>query len=363
MKHTFTNNSFVFFLLLQFFINTIIFESHAHTDEVNVDLEVKEDQAILNRAAPSVPNIAGLPDKTFGNNGIVQIPIEEYVELQLSFADEAPQLFIPGYLPQTKLAVDAQRRSVIAVSQIGYFVVYRLLEDGALDTTFGDSIQGTNQRQGRVMTKIPRYPFDYIPPSQNANPPYPAYGYASSQAITVNQAGKIIVAGIVNNYRWKSHVVVAQYDYFGNLDTSFGGFSYFDGKQDSIFGKSQPNAQYAGLTEITFPFEIELDSIKQVVCDFNGRILVLGIRYVNAGLDPVPVSSFIIALTPNGKLDTSFGENGVAEYLFGSNIDTIFRSLIFDVFGNIIVGGSISKITQYYDPGYGYREYENANFI
>ncbi len=356
------NLSLCLLYLSLFSLNTIFFK--LYPSEANEPVLETEDQL---RAAPSRPNIAGLPDKSFGNNGIVQIPIPEYAALQFQFADEAPPYFIEGYLPQAKLVVDAQRRSVIAVSQVGYFVVYRLLENGTLDTTFGDPVQGSNLRQGRVMTKIARYPFDYIPPNQEAHPPYPQYGYASSQAITVNQAGKVIVAGIVNNYRWKSHILVAQYNYFGELDTSFGGVSYFNGKKDSIFGTSQPNPQYAGLTEITFPFEAEVDSIRQVVCDFSGRILILGIRYDLKSLNPVAASSFIIALTPDGKLDTSFGNNGIAEYSFSTNVDTYFRSLIFDVFGNIIVGGSISKTTIFSPPvffnGYEYNRYDNTFFI
>lgn len=181
------------------------------------------------------------------------------------------------------LAIDSDGRYVVAgYSKNGSnsdFALARYTKDGALDTSFG-----TN---GTITTSFG---------SDSENCVY---------SLTIDSEGRHVVAG----YSFNNHdfaFALARYTKDGILDTSFGK----DGKTTTVFGPST-----------TYGLSLAIDSQERLVlAGFSGSAFALA-RY-----------------TKDGILDTSFGENGKTTTGFGSSTN-YGHSLAIDSRGRLVVAG------------------------
>ena len=155
------------------------------------------------------------------------------------------------------VTTQADGKVVMAGSnELAGVVLVRLLEDGAVDPSFGDG--------GVVSTS-----------------PFPGE-YAEAAAVVVQPDGKIVIAGTAE-VATNEDFLVARYLSDGRLDPSFGG---------------------GGI--VTFPVGAEDDNAYALATGAGGRILVTGTTHMG-GAEMVAVA----VLRPNGELDPSFSADGV----------------------------------------------------
>ena len=134
-----------------------------------------------------------------------------------------------------------------------------------------------------------------------------------SRAVTVQADGKIIVVGTMYNGT-DNDIIVLRYEANGLLDNTFDG----DGKVtiDAAGGNDYANA---------------------VVVQNDGDILVGGSTSFNF------VSDFLVArLKPNGSLDPTFADNGLALISLSADNDEV-NSICLYSNGNILLGGSLDQ--------------------
>ncbi len=289
---------------------TLIAEDDISCDDVD-DLYAEsivrseEDELEITRA---VTNGGGLPDPTFGVNGVVTIPFAEYQFVVSPFPLTFPDFYSEYFIPLVRGTVDAQRRSLLTITQNGMFVIVRLLDDGTLDQTFGPNANG------KVFTFIPR--------SQEAYPVGfgdPKYAFASSQSITLDQQGKIVVGGfVVHDNLHTSNLLVARYDYDGNLDPFFG---------------------TNGLSEIQSDIGFS-NFINQVIVDTQNRIVLVGSQNVQPAVGPIIRRFLVVRLLPDGSLDPAFANKGIFTCTVSAQSNAILRSIIVDPYGNYLIAGT-----------------------
>ncbi len=193
------------------------------------------------------------------------------------------------------VAIDSNHHIVVAgfvatgffgngVNDVG---IARYNDDGTLDTTFGTG--------GRVVTDIGST-------SDGAN------------AVAIDGTGRIVIAGFTNNNpNGAFSVVLARYDAFGNLDTTFG----TGGVVQTSLGGPENLAE-------------------ALVIDGNGRIVIAGFA------DPGNVVNFQFALARYntvGALDSSFGTNGIVLTDMTANPDMGFAIAI-DSRDRIVAAGN-----------------------
>ena len=125
------------------------------------------------------------------------------------------------------------------------------------------------------------------------------------------QDGKIVVAGerVNSTYGWARFPVVARFSAHGRLDPTFG---------------------HHGYEEIR---SLKNQAAEAVVTQPDGKILVVSSR----GFGSRQTVSAVVRLTPNGRLDQSFGHRGIETLPDG--IEASVLALQAD--GNILVGGNI----------------------
>jgi uncharacterized delta-60 repeat protein len=205
---------------------------------------------------------AGLPDQSFGINGLTTVVIGTEVGSQNGGIDIA--IDKDGGIIVTGWAYSRVANSHISLT--------KLLPNGEVDRKFG--------KQGSVVTYV-------------ATPPESDF----SNAIAIQEDGKIIVAGEAIFARKNTlpypgfytqinvDMAVVRYDQMGRLDHSFG--------VNGVF---------------TLDINFLDDRCNDVALDATGRIVLGGSTYV---YDPLNIAGgethmSIVRLMPNGSVDTSF---------------------------------------------------------
>lgn len=190
----------------------------------------------------------------------------------------------------TSIVRDTQGRFVVAggVAQGvngGNMVILRFLKNGQLDTSFGTG--------GKVVMQAP------------------GSTYSSALAITLDNLGNIVVAGVAPHGGKFNGVYVARFTPNGQPDSSFGtgGFVYPD------FG-SDDELAYA------------------VAVDAQDRVIIAGYSSSAGNVRHVSLGRFL----RDGSPDPTFGSNG--EFVKVSSDKETVRSLLIDSQNRIVVGGT-----------------------
>jgi len=159
-----------------------------------------------------------------------------------------------------------------------YLYAYKIFSNGNADNNFGNSPSG-----GKF----------YL---NNAE------GYS----ITIDNNGKILVAGYDTN---SNDIVIVRLNSDGNLDSSFAN-----------------NGKYV------YDFNGNDDFASYIKCDSSGKIYFLALSVDSNGNS----TARVVRLNSNGKLDTSFANNGY--YVFNKNKINKANGLAIDNNGKIVVG-------------------------
>lgn len=261
-------------------------------------------------------NLAGNLDTTFGTGGIVTIPLIIRSNLILDDHQRTPDLR-DGV--RSSVAIDAQRRPVICVSQLGFFKIIRLVENGSLDQTFGTG--------GTVETRIP-----------DRTGVRPQGLVVSSEVVAIDRQGRILVAGFILSSDEGVpgdpivDCIVARYLYDGSLDQTFG----------------TGGIARLGLDRLN-------TAVSTMAVDLQDRIVLAG-GSKRTG-DP-NVRACIVRVLPTGKLDTSFGGKGRGFILqkFSNNADPnkavgdIAEVVKIDPYGRIVVVGTSCVTDESFNP-------------
>lgn len=171
----------------------------------------------------------------------------------------------------------------VGVNNCG-FAAIRLLTDGSLDNTFSTD--------GRALAKI-------------------GSGNDSVFDLAVQPDGKVIL--VADSSLSSQDIGVVRFDAAGNLDTTFSG----DGKFSTFYGPTNST-----------------DYINAVTLQPDGKILVAGSYFTtperNLGL---------IRLTANGELDTTFSDDGKANYVVPGDNGVSVYDMDLQSTGQILVSG------------------------
>lgn len=292
---------------------------------------------------------AGTLDAQFGDSGKVR-----------TFFVNADYSYVSLLQPDNK---------IILAGGVGYqepyqqlhFCMTRYKSNGRLDKTFGDN--------GHVITNL---------------------GYNSYfNALAIQQDGKIVAAGYLSDNIWdvaKSYFAVLRYQTNGLLDSSFGNNGYVltpvgigndnratsiallpdgkivvsgsakgesitivryntNGKRDSTFGEN--GIVFSRVNSIAF----RMYAMKILE---NGSIIIGG----GSSKDYNNYHFTLAKYQPNGKLDSSFGKNGLAVTIFDSTGISTIKDLSVLPDGKIItIGGR----EYYYEDSYLARYYANGS--
>jgi uncharacterized delta-60 repeat protein len=215
---------------------------------------------------------------------------------------------LPAGVGAGSLALQSDGKIVAAGTADERFGVLRLASDGTLDATFGVG--------GVVATEL-------VDPDPE---------FAGAHAVALLPDGRIVVGGSSGTM-----LVVARYDATGALDPSFGtaGIATLTDQRDTSALAVQADgkivaAATSGFVVARFDADGTLDDgfgegglvtlslgplgggiVNDLTLDGAGRIVAAG--SVTVSLFPVGGSSnfHIVRLTPDGALDTTFGEDGV----------------------------------------------------
>jgi uncharacterized delta-60 repeat protein len=208
------------------------------------------------------------------------------------------------------IAIDAQDRPVVTGQSNNnapyYMATWRLTTAGALDTTLaGVGFYGTTSTVG-------------------------AGAYDNGAAITVDAAGKILVAGFSTVSASNVDLCVWRHSATGVLDTA--GFAAPKGFF-SEHGASNPTAN---------PF----DSANRIVIDTTGRIVLAATSFTGA-----TTTGLVVRLTGAGAIDTTFNTTGlrlIAGVAGGATAYDSTSGLAIDGAGRILVGGSTEDAAGHY---------------
>ena len=187
----------------------------------------------------------------------------------------------PVPMSNAQLALQDDGRIVAGGVNYGEFVVARYHPNGTLDNTFG--------ADGKVTTAV------------GSSTNYPA-------SMAIQNDGKILMAGTNGD-----DFVIVRYNPDGSLDSAFDG----DGKLFTSIGNSTARAT-------------------SVVIQSDGKILVAGTSVVVP-----PYSDFaVVRFTTDGRLDSSFGGDGIVTTDIGSGTQDLLTSVAIQSDGKIVVAGS-----------------------
>ncbi len=186
------------------------------------------------------------------------------------------------------------------------FALARYRTDGSLDTTFGSD--------GKLTTDF--------------------YGLDEAQAVAIDAAGKLVVAGYSTQSDTREDFALARYNSNGSLDTRFG-----------AGGKVTTNIGYSS-TDYPYTF----DYAYGIAIDAQGQIVVAGYS-----VSSVPVweggagSDFAVArYNPDGTLETAFDGDGKVTTDFGGPSDVAYGVAI-DAAGRIVAAGYCRQGSIYTD--------------
>ncbi len=229
----------------------------------------------------------GTPDPEFGTNGIVHVDFN-------STGDNGHALTIQ---PDGKIVL-AGETSVKGQSD---FALARINIDGSLDETFGDG--------GKVVTNM-------------------GSTFEFPNAVTLQEDHKIIAAGRVSA---------------GNF-SDFGMVRYNpDGKVDSMFGVN-------GIVITSIRDE---DEAKGIVIQPGGKIILGGFASVNAKGDFA-----MVRYLDDGTIDKTFGSGGkVLTDLEGTGRSDFPNSMIQDPNGNIVLAGNANFDNLFLETDFGIARY------
>jgi uncharacterized delta-60 repeat protein len=223
-------------------------------------------------------------DRTFGGGGKVA------TRFQMISSFSAVALQRDGKI----VAVGSAARARRDVSNIA---IVRYLADGSLDPAFGS---------GGIVTSSLEIRSNVVPP------------------VALQPDGKIVVAGTPGTNTVPQDWAVLRYNSDGTPDTSFG----------------------AG-GRVTTDFESFDARPVAIVIQPNGRILVGGSGYVVFSIDK-HLEFIFSRYEPDGSLDKSFGEEGVAYSLFSVRTDGM-TGMALQPDGKIVATGSTIGFPQTYD--------------
>ncbi len=208
-------------------------------------------------------------------------------ELDMSF-NSSGKMYFPGLYALTQdMIVQPDNKIVSALGECSDgasnqrpFCVFRLNEDGSPDSTFGNN--------GNF----------YLPGT-----PGSAYGVA------IRNDGKLIVVGSSNN-----SLLMVRLNSNGSLDPSFG----------------------SGGMVITDIAPGDAEDARRVKIQPDGKIVAAGYSQ-HFGGSSLTFQQFVARYTPDGTLDSSFGNGGVVKKVVGDT--TVLSSLALQSDGKIISGG------------------------
>jgi uncharacterized delta-60 repeat protein len=230
--------------------------------------------ALSSTGAVPFPFSNGSLDPTFDADGVVTTPIGS------------------GNNVAQAVAVQADGKIVVAGFCLNEttddFAVARYHPNGTLDETFdGDSGSGN----GVVITAI-------------------TVNHDEALALAIQPDGKILLAGQTFN-GVNTDIALVRYNQNGTLDNSFGG-------GDGI---------------VTTPTGTGSDLARSIALQADGKIVVTGQSFNGANND-IPV----VRYEPNGALDPSFGNGGIALIAIGPATDTAYGVRV-QTDGKIVVAG------------------------
>jgi len=181
----------------------------------------------------------------------------------------------------------------------GQFALTRYNQNGSTDSSFG--------LNGKVLT------------------PFGTNSYDQANAMVLQQNGKIVVSGYSSAQTNYYAFAVARYLANGQLDKSFG-----TGGKVIINNNNNVNVSQAHSLAILS----------------NGKILIAGsVEYSNITTD-----FQLVQLTANGRIDSSFGTNGIALTDFGGYDDVAYSVKVLSD-GKILEGGYASPSSTVGDFG------------
>jgi len=213
----------------------------------------------------------GTLDSTFGRNGTVSTDLVYTLDWAYS------------------VALDSRDRIIAAGEASSYgetssSALARYRPGGGLDTSFGDG--------GKVETSFGNHIYD------------------EADAVTVDDAGRIIAAGGGSLYH--TEFTLSRYDPDGNLDASFGS---------------------GGMVRTRFPDSAWANAL---ALDGQGRIVAVGSNTTGA------VGQLALArYKPDGSLDGSFGSGGMVMTPFGRENDVRGDAAAIDERGRIVAAGTV----------------------
>ncbi len=285
-------------------------------------------------------NIDGSLDLTFATNGKTTTDF---------FGVPEDRVFSIALQPDGKIIAAGRARSNINSTNPLGFAMARYNSDGSLDGSFGSG--------GKVYTQI--------------------LGQQDvARAIAIQSDGKIVLAGSAVNSGSTFDLAVARYNSDGSLDSTFGvggrltintgggsgafavstqsdgkiivagsffnsvtGFDFAllrfnnDGVLDATFGNN-------GLTTTDF-FNHPLDEAFAMAMQPDGKIILAGVT----GDSGITFRDFALArYSPNGVLDSTFGNDGRVMTDFSGNLD-IANGVAVQADGKIVAGGSINTFS------------------
>jgi uncharacterized delta-60 repeat protein len=274
-------------------------------------------------------NSDGSTDTGFGNNGAVVFSSGFPFESIKSLAVQADGKILAG----AQWGITAGNTSAS---------VFRFHPDGTMDSTFGTSGRSDILAPGGVKAMVVQPDGNILvtgedvtvqmfvarllgtngslDPSFNGTGiqtiPPSAYPWSSGHSIALQQDGKVVVAGIDQNWGVAGQLLVARLNANGSMDNTFG-----------TLGKVAINLA-------TMSYE----SINAVKVQSDGRIVLAGDEsYRNwGGNDKV----FVIRLLPSGAYDNSFGTSGVATFLSDATAFSRIKTLEILPDGRYLTGGA-----------------------
>ncbi|ODU01435.1 MAG: hypothetical protein ABS79_01640 [Planctomycetes bacterium SCN 63-9] len=237
-------------------------------------------------------NADGTLDGSFGSGGQFVVPSLKFGSGTLEATEVAAALQADGKLVILARASGTPSGSMFSIND---FAVIRIMQNGALDTSFGD---------GGVRL------IDFGTAQTTSDQ------YDTPTSIAIGPNGQIVVAGstftpskVVNGniIPGSQDFAVAQLSTNGALDTSFG----TGGKQTVAFDKGGNSDNYDGANAVA----IQPDG-KVVLVGYAdvGTVVINGTTYQNSDIA-------VARLTAQGAQDSSFGNNGLATISYDLGYD------------------------------------------
>ena len=188
------------------------------------------------------------------------------------------------------VAIQTDRKIVVAGYSAGSFLLARYKPNGELDNAFGV--------KGRAAVDV-------------------GDSYSQSHSVAVQADGKIVIVGEA-----KGDFVLVRYNQDGKLDSAFG----LNGKVTTDFGNP--------------------DAGNSIAIQADGRMVVAGFTYSALNHNDFALARY----KPNGKLDSSFGLDGKVTTNFGPS--AVSRSVAIQQDGRIVAAGynSLDFAVARYEP-------------